>query len=33
MPMTNNNRKMFADSTLDTIRGVGISAASATLLA
>ena len=32
-PMTNNNRKMFAACTLDTIWGVGASAASATLLA
>jgi hypothetical protein len=32
-PMTNNNRKMFAACTLDTIWGVGTSAASATLLA
>jgi hypothetical protein len=32
-PMTNNHRKMFADCTLETIWGVGISAASATLLA
>jgi hypothetical protein len=32
-PMTNNNRKMFAACTLDTISGVGASAASATLLA
>ena len=32
-PMTNNNRKMFADCTLETIWGVGISVASATLLA
>ena len=32
-PMTNDNRKMFADCTLETIWGVGISAASATLLA
>jgi hypothetical protein len=32
-PMTNNNRKMFAGCTLETIWGVGISAASATLLA
>ena len=31
-PMTNNNRKMIAACTLDTIWGVGISAASATLL-
>ena len=32
-PMTNNHRKMFADCTLETIWGAGISAASATLLA
>ena len=32
-PMTDNNRKMFAACTLDTICSVGTSAASATLLA
>jgi hypothetical protein len=32
-PMTDNNRKMFAACTLDTIWGVGASAASAALLA
>jgi len=32
-PMTNNNRKMFAACALETIWGVGASAASAALLA
>jgi hypothetical protein len=32
-PMTNNNRKMFAACTLETLWGVGISAASAAPLA